>query len=117
MSAVQELAALVGNPQTIIGDDKAVLVKSLIAQYARLGEEETKIAESRAAVRDLLVSMYAEGTTDLVIGDKVYATYKAEIRTYLKTDAVKKTFPQAEFPDLYEDTVSNVFRLKKVKED
>jgi len=117
MSAVQELAALVGNPQTIIGDDKAVLVKSLIAQYARLGEEETKIAESRAAVRDLLVSMYAEGTTDLVIGEKVYATYKPEERTYLRTAAIKATFPQAEFPDLYENTVTNVFRLKKVIED
>lgn len=117
MSAVQELARLVGNPQTVIAEDKTVLVQSLIGQYERLGDEIKKIEESRAAVRDILVGMYDDGTTDLVIDNQVVATYKEETRTYLKTDTIKSTFPQSEFPDLYEDTVTNVFRLKKVRSD
>lgn len=114
MSAVLELQSLLGQSQTVVEDDKATMVKSLLEQYSRLGEEEKKIAESRASVRAILVGLYADNTTELVVDNKVVATLKSETRTYVKVDKVKALFAQAEYPELYEDTTTEVFRLKKV---
>lgn len=115
MSAVQELNRVLGNPQTIVSEDKTPLIKSLLAQYERLGVELESIEASRAEVRSILVSMFAEGSTQMVIDSNVVATYTPESRTYLKTDNIKKTFPQDQYAELYEEKVSNVFRLKRVK--
>lgn len=115
MSAVKELATLLNTSQTVVDDDKKTMVQSLLEQYARLGEEEKKIAESRASVRAILVGLYADNTTELVVDNQVVATFQKETRTYVKVDAVKELFAKAEYPELYEDSVAEVFRLKKVK--
>lgn len=114
MSAVLELASLLGTSQTVVGDDKASMVKSLLEQYKRLGEEEKKIAESRASVRAILVGLYAKDTTELVVDSQVVATLQKETKTYVNVDVVKGLFSKTEYPDLYNTSVTEVFRLKKV---
>lgn len=115
MSAVQELNRVLGNPQTIVSEDKTPLIKSLLAQYERLGVELESIEASRAEVRSILISMFASGTTEMLVDSHIVATYTPEVRTYLKTEEIKKTFPKDQYADLYEEKVSNVFRLKRVK--
>jgi hypothetical protein len=115
MSAVQELNKLLGNPQTVVSEDKTPLIKSLLQQYARLGVEEESIAKSRAEVRSILVGLFEEGSTELVIDSNVVATFKPEVRMYLNTDVIKNTFPHEEYGEFYEEKVSEVFRLKRVK--
>jgi hypothetical protein len=87
----------------------------LLQQYARLGVEEESIAKSRAEVRSILVALFEEGSTELVIDSNVVATFKPEVRMYLNTDVIKKTFPHEEYGEFYEEKVSEVFRLKRVK--
>lgn len=114
MSATLQLASLLGNGQTVVDDDKAVMVRSLLEQYSRLGEEEKKIAESRASVRAIIVGLYADDSTELVVDNKVVATLKKEARTYVKVDSVKELFPIRDYPELYDETISEVLRVKKV---
>lgn len=89
------------------------MVKNLIKQYHSLGEEEKKIQESRAAVRELLVNMFEEGSGELVVGDKRMATLSKETRTLLNTGLIKKSFPQEKFSDFYVESESTVLRLTK----
>jgi hypothetical protein len=49
------------------------MVKGLLKQYAQLGEEQKKIDESRAAVRELIANMFEEGTSELVVDTKKMA--------------------------------------------
>lgn len=114
MSAVLELQSLLGSSQTVVGDDKASMVTSLLEQYRRLGEEEKKISESRASVRAILVGLYADNTTELVVDNKVVATLQKETKTYVNVDKVKGMFTKDEYPELYNTSTTEVFRLKKV---
>jgi hypothetical protein len=114
MSAVLELQSLLGTSQTVVGDDKASMVTSLLEQYRRLGEEEKKIAESRASVRAILVGLYKADTTELVVDSRVVATLQKETKTYVNVDMVKDLFAKVDYPELYNTSVAEVFRLKKV---
>ena len=103
----------VANPQTTVAPRKAAMVKSLIKQYQSLGEEEKKIQESRAAVRELLINMFEEGSSELVVGNKRMVTLAKETRTLLNTELIKKNFPQEKFSDFYVESVATVLRLTK----
>lgn len=109
----QPLSEVIANPQTIVSKGKAPMVKNLLAQYLQLGEEEKKIQESRAAVRDLLLSMFEEGSSELVVSGKKMATVSKETRTLLNTDLIKKNFPQEKFSDFYVTSTVSVFRLTR----
>lgn len=100
-------------PATVVPKGKASMVKNLIAQYRQLGEEELKIQQSRAAVRELLVKMFEEGTSEMVIGKSRVATFTKETRVLLNTDLIKKSFPQEKFSDFYVTSVASVFRLTR----
>lgn len=113
MSAIVELKKLVGEPSTFVEDDKAPIVKAVLAQYVRLGEEEKRIAAERAEIRQILIDFYEPDTSDLVVDGVVLATYKAEPRTYIDTDQVRELFPQVEYPSLYNETVTFSLRVTK----
>jgi hypothetical protein len=51
----QVITDIVAQPVTVVPKGKTSMVKNLVAQYRQLGEEEQKIQQSRAAVRELLV--------------------------------------------------------------
>jgi hypothetical protein len=89
------------------------MVKNLLAQYLQLGEEEKKIQESRAAVRDLLLSMFEEGSSELVVNGKKMATLSKETRVLLNTELIKRNFPQEKFSDFYVESSVSVFRLTR----
>lgn len=103
----------VANPQTIVAPRKATMVKNLLKQYNALGEEEKKIQESRAAVRDLLVNMFEEGSSELVVGDKRMASLSKETRTLLNTEMIRRNFPKEKFESLYTTSEVSVLRLTK----
>lgn len=107
------LNGVLANPQTTVPTKKASMVKSLLKQYAQLGEEQKKIEESRAAVRELLANMFEEGTSELVIGNKKMATLNKETRTLLNTELIKKNYPKDKFSDFYIESESTVLRLTK----
>jgi hypothetical protein len=113
-TAVMDIAPIIANPQTVINRSKASMVKSLIAQYHQLGVEETKIQESRKAVRELLVNMFEEGTEEMVIDGKSYATFTKETRTFLNTELIKTNFPEEKFPDFYQSSLVPTFRLTRL---
>lgn len=113
MQTVEQINEVVANPQTIVPSNKSSMVKNLIKQYVQLGEEEAKIQESRAAVREMLVNMFEEGAGELVIGKKSYATLSKENRTLLNTALIKKSFPQEKFSDFYVDSEVTVLRMTK----
>jgi len=73
-TTIQEINSVIANPQTVIPKSKASMVRNLLDQYRQLGEEESKIQESRAAVRELLLNMFEEGSGEMVINGKVMAT-------------------------------------------
>lgn len=112
MPAVKQVQE-VTSPQTVVPTAKASMVRNLIKQYKQLGEEEAKIQESRAAVREMLVNMFEEGTGELVVGKKAYATLAKENRTLLNTALIKKSFPYEKFSDFYVDSEVTVLRLTK----
>ena len=99
--------------QTVVPSGKASMVKNLIKQYAQLAEEEQKIQESRAAVREMLVNMFEEGAEELVVGKKTMAKLSKENRTLLNTALIKKSFPYEKFSDFYVDSEVTVLRLTK----
>jgi hypothetical protein len=107
------LNEVIANPQTIVSKGKAPMVKNLLAQYLQLGEEEKKIQESRAAVRDLLLSMFEEGSSELVVNGKKMATLSKETRVLLNTELIKRNFPQEKFSDFYVESSVSVFRLTR----
>jgi len=113
MPTIKEATKVAATPQTVVPSNKATMVKNLIKQYKQLGEEETKIQESRAAVREMLVNMFEEGAGELVVGKKAYATLAKENRTLLNTALIKKSFPQEKFSDFYVDSQVTVLRLTK----
>ena len=112
MPAVKQIQE-VTSPQTVVPTAKASMVRNLIKQYKQLGEEEAKIQESRAAVREMLVNMFEEGTGELVVGKKAYATLAKENRTLLNTALIKKSFPYEKFSDFYVNNQVTVLRLTK----
>lgn len=112
MPAVKQVQE-VTSPQTVVPTAKASMVRNLIKQYKQLGEEEAKIQESRAAVREMLVNMFEEGTGELIVGKKAYATLAKENRTLLNTALIKKSFPYEKFSDFYVDSEVTVLRLTK----
>lgn len=112
MPAVKQVQE-VTSPQTVVPTAKASMVRNLIKQYKQLGEEEAKIQESRAAVREMLVNMFEEGAGELVVGKKAYATLAKENRTLLNTALIKKSFPYEKFSDFYVDSEVTVLRLTK----
>jgi len=112
MPAVKQIQE-VTSPQTVVPTAKASMVRNLIKQYKQLGEEEAKIQESRAAVREMLVNMFEEGTGELIVGKKAYATLAKENRTLLNTALIKKSFPYEKFSDFYVDSEVTVLRLTK----
>jgi|TARA_R110000744_G_scaffold236042_3_gene353612 hypothetical protein len=89
------------------------MVKGLLKQYAQLGEEQKKIDESRAAVRELIANMFEEGTSELVVDTKKMATLTKETRTLLNTELIKKNYPKDMFSDFYIESESSVLRLTK----
>lgn len=109
-TAIQTLHDLVHEPVSVVPDDKASMVQSLIEQYRRLGQEADKIEESRVAIRNIIIGLYEAGTTDLLIGDKVVATYTPVTRHNLNTEALKAAFPESEYPHFY--NVSTVYSLR-----
>lgn len=109
----QPLSDIIANPQTVVSKGKASMVKNLLAQYAQLGEEEKKIQESRAAVRELLLSQFEEGSSELVVSGKKMATISQETRVLLNTELIKKNFPQEKFSDFYVESKVSVFRLTR----
>lgn len=110
---LMELNEVIANPQVTIPKAKSSMVKGLIAQYLQLGEEEAKIQESRAAVRDMLVKMFGESGSELVIDGKKMATLSKETRTLLNTELIKTNFPFEKFSDFYTQSTVSVFRLTK----
>lgn len=108
---VKTINTKVANPQTVVPSNKASMVKNLLKQYHQLGEEGRKIEESRAAVREMLVNMFEEGTSELVVSNKKMATLSKEIRTLLNTELIKKNFPQEKFSDFYNQSEVTVLRL------
>lgn len=99
--------------QAVVPSSKSSMVKGLIKQYIQLGEEEAKIAESRAAVREMLLQMFKDGASELVIGKKTMAKLSKETRTILNTALIKKSFPQEKFSDFYLDNEVTVLRMTK----
>ena len=89
------------------------MVKGLLKQYAQLGEEQKKIDESRAAVRELIANMFEEGTSELVVDTKKMATLTKETRTLLNTELIKNNYPKDMFSDFYIESESSVLRLTK----
>lgn len=113
MTKLTEVNEVLANPQTIVPKAKASMVNSLLDQYRQLGEEESKIQESRAAVRELLVKMFGESTGELVVDGKKMATLTKENRTLLNTELIKRNFGFEKFPDFYTQSTVTVFRLTK----
>lgn len=113
MQQTIDINSIVANPQTIVPKAKASMVRNLLAQYAQLGEEEQKIQESRAAVREILVNLFEEGTSELVLDNKKMATLSKETRTLLNTELVKKNFPFEKFSDFYNQSTVTVLRLTR----
>jgi len=113
MMTTQVITDIVTQPVTIVPKGKASMVKNLIAQYRQLGEEEQKIQQSRAAVRELLVKMFEEGTSEMVIGNSRVATFTKETRVLLNTDLIKNNFPYEKFSDFYVESEAKVFRLTR----
>lgn len=112
-TTVTPISELIANPQTIVPKSKASMVKNLLGQYRRLGEEEKSIQESRAAVRELLVKMFEEGSSELVIDGKPMATLSKETRVLLNTELIKSNFPQEKFSDFYVESSTSVLRLTR----
>ena len=112
-ATVTKLNEVIANPQTIVPKGKSSMVQGLLAQYRQLGEEESKIKESRAAVRELLVTMFGESTGELVLGGKKVATLSKETRTLLNTDLIKRNFAFEKFPDFYNQSTVTVLRLTR----
>lgn len=110
---IQQINSVIANPQTVIPKSKASMVRNLLDQYRQLGEEESKIQESRAAVRELLLNMFEEGSGEMVINGKVMATISKETRTLLNTDLIKRNFPFEKFSDFYNQSTVSVFRITK----
>lgn len=113
MTVVERINQVVANPQTVVPGAKASMVKNLLKQYHQLGEEARKIEESRAAVREMLVNMFEEGTSEMIVSNKRMATLSKEIRTLLNTELIKSNFPREKFSDFYNDTEVTVLRLTR----
>lgn len=116
MTTTINMNDVLANPQAIVPKADETMAKALLDQYRQLGLEESKIQESRAAVRELIVKMFGESTGELVVKGKKVATLSKETRTFLNTNLIKKNFEFDKFPELYTQSTVTVLRLTRQSE-